>query len=244
ASALSSLAVGALATVREEGRFERPDFLRALRSALSLRWPGDTGRIVPSLLLASSAISTFYVAFSLKVFGASGRSDAVMGMLVSAAGLTGAVMGPIYGRIVDRIGGRRAFIASCLLYALYFVVGSLASDFKVLAALMVIPLFALHYSARNALAISLAPYEKAAASSVTSAMGSISEALGNGLGGVIMGSLGMNAAMWIAAALSASAAPVLEVACLRKSGGRGGGGNPTHDPSAGAGNEAGRDSNL
>lgn len=99
------------------------------------------------------------------------------------------------------------------------------SDFKVLAALMVIPLFALHYSARNALAISLAPYEKAAASSVTSAMGSISEALGNGLGGVIMGSLGMNAAMWIAAALSASAAPVLEVTCLRRSGGRGGEGN-------------------
>ena len=82
---------------------------------------------MPSLLLANSAISTFYVAFSLKVFEASGRSDAVMGMLVSAAGLTDAVMGPIYGRIVDRIGGRRAFTASCLLYALYFVVGSLAA---------------------------------------------------------------------------------------------------------------------
>ncbi|MDK2465173.1 MAG: MFS transporter [Candidatus Korarchaeota archaeon] len=220
ASALSSLAVAALATVREEGRLERPDFLRAVRSALGLRWPGDTGRIVPSLLLASSAISTFYVAFSLKVFEASGRSDAVIGLLVSAAGLTGAIMGPIYGRIVDRIGGIRAFTASCLLYALYFVVGSLVSDFKVLAALMVIPLFALHYSARNALAISLAPDEKAAASSVTSAMGSISEALGNGLGGVIMGFWGMSAAMWIAAALSASAAPILEVARPSESGGR------------------------
>ncbi len=47
ASALSSLAVGVLATVREEGRLERSDFLRALRSALSLRWPGARGGSCP-----------------------------------------------------------------------------------------------------------------------------------------------------------------------------------------------------
>ncbi len=213
ASALSSLAVGVLATVREERGAGRPDLAAAIRSAISLGWPGDTGRVIPSLLLTSSAISTFYVSFSLKVFEASGRSDALMGILVSAAGLAGAVMGPIYGRLVDRVGGRRAFVASCLLYSLYFAAGAVARDFKVLAALMVVPLFALHYSARNALAISLAPEEKASASSVTSAIGSVSEALGNGMGGVVVGSLGLDAAMWIAVGLSALAAPTLEVSC-------------------------------
>ncbi len=181
------------------------DVSRALRRTVRLEFPGRTREYVPIFVIASLSISVFYVAFSIKVFEASGRSNSLMGLLIAAAGLLGTLTGPIYGRLTDRLGGGRSFLISCLAYSAYFAVAGLVQDLLLLALLMVIPIFPFHYSSRNALAMELAPEERASAVSVPSSLGSISDALGNYVGGTFMGLLGLTETMVLGSLLSMTA---------------------------------------
>ncbi len=193
------------------------DLRSALKRTIQLEFPGRTKRYVPVFLTASLSISVFYVAFSIKVFEASGRSNSLMGLLIAAAGLLGTLTGPVYGKLTDRLGGMRTFLASCLIYSAYFSVGAFINDLTLLALLMVIPIFPLHYSSRNALAIELAPEERASAVSVPSSLGSISEAMGNYLGGTLMGLLGLTETMIAGSILSLTAGIIIRL-CDKKGG--------------------------
>lgn len=173
-----------------------------ISKTLKPRFPARTRYFAPVFLLASTSISVFYVAFSIKVYEASSQSNTLMGILIATAGLLGAAFGPIYGRVTDRLGGLRAFMVSCFLYGIYFLVGAVIQDLLLMAILMIIPLFPFHYSARNSLAIELAPEERASAVSVPSSIGSISEALGNCFGGLSMGLIGLMPTMIIGTVLS------------------------------------------
>ncbi len=181
------------------------DVRRALKRTVQLEFPGRTREYVPIFITASLSISVFYVAFSIKVFEASGRSNSLMGLLIAAAGLLGTLTGPIYGRLTDRLGGGRSFLISCLVYSAYFAAAGLVQDLLLLALLMVIPIFPFHYSSRNALAMELAPEERASAVSVPSSLGSISDALGNYVGGTFMGLLGLTETMVMGSLLSMTA---------------------------------------
>ncbi len=181
------------------------DIGNAIRKTIQLKFPGKTREYVPVFLAASLSISVFYVAFSIKVFEASGRSNSLMGLLIAAAGLLGTLTGPIYGRLTDRLGGGRSFLISCLVYSAYFAAAGLVQDLLLLALLMVIPIFPFHYSSRNALAMELAPEERASAISVPSSLGSISDALGNYVGGTFMGLLGLTETMVLGSLLSMTA---------------------------------------
>ncbi|MDK2372183.1 MAG: MFS transporter [Candidatus Korarchaeota archaeon] len=205
----------------KDGPYRSLDIKGALKRTIQLKFPGRTKEYVPMFLTASLSISVFYVAFSIKVFEASGRSNSLMGLLIAAAGLLGTLTGPVYGKLTDRLGGMRSFLVSCLVYSTYFSIAAFIEGLTLLALLMVIPIFPFHYSSRNALAMELAPEEKASAVSVPSSLGSISEAVGNYVGGTLMGLLGLTETMIAGSILSLAAG-----AMIRLRGRKGEGGDP------------------
>lgn len=188
----------------------------AVRKTVKPGFPGRVKDYAFIFLIVSLSISLFYVAFSIKVFEASGRSNLLMGILIAAAGLLGTLTGPFYGKLTDRLGGRRSFLISCLAYSFYFMIAAIVQDFLVLALLMVLPMFPFHYSSRNALAIELAPEERASAVSVPSSIGSISDALGSYLSGTLMGLIGLTETMVIASIMSLTAGIAMRALSWRK----------------------------
>ncbi len=190
--------------VRDSPKDSKLNIKEAIRRTLTMEFPGKTRYIVPFLFLASLSISTFYAAFSIKVFEKSHRSNTLIGLLISGAGLFGAIFGPLYGKLVDRIGGAMSFTLSCFIYSIYFLLGAETQDLFGLALLMVLPLFPLHYASRNTFAMELAPEESASAVSVPSSLGSISDAIGNYLGGVSLGIIGITWTILLSAATSLS----------------------------------------
>ncbi len=179
----------------------RKGFLEALSYTIKPEFPGETKKLVLPFLLSGSAISMFFAAFSLKLFEASGRSNTLIGVLMAVAGLMGTVAAPLYGKMVDRVGALRSFLISCVIYSAYFLIGALVSDLVALSALMVIPLFPLHYNAKVALSMKLSNGMESTAVSTAASMGSISEAVGNYVGGALMSVLGVDPVMSLAGAI-------------------------------------------
>ncbi len=187
--------------IEGELKLPRRGVRRAFSYALKPEFPGKTRYLVMPFLLAGSAISMFYAAFSLKLFEASGRSNTLMGVLLSTSGLLGTVVAPFYGKLVDRIGALKGFVVSCALYSVYFVAGALIQDLVTLSFMMVLPLFPLHYNAKVALSMKVSEGMISTAVSTATSMGSISEALGNYVGGALMSFTGVDSAMLAASAL-------------------------------------------
>ncbi len=197
-------------SLKEDGSTtSRVEIKKALYKVFRLEFPRGTRKVILPFFLASLSLSTFYAAFSIKVYEASSRSNTLLGVLVSLAGLFSTVSGPIYGKLVDRLGGKRSFAVSCIIYSLYFLAGVIASDILILAILTVLPLFPLHYTSRNALAMELLPEEKASAISVPSSLGSIAEATGNYISGVTMTFVSPSGTMLLGPLLSITAVLIL-----------------------------------
>lgn len=212
ATAISVPSILLFLSLREDGSTtSRVEIKEALYRVFRLEFPRGTRKVILPFFLASLSLSTFYAAFSIKVYEASSRSNTLLGVLVSLAGLFSTVLGPIYGKLVDRLGGKRSFAISCIIYSLYFLAGVIASDILILAILMVLPLFPLHYTSRNALAMELLPEEKASAVSVPSSLGSIAEATGNYISGVTMTFVGPSGTMLLGPLLSITAVLILLV---------------------------------
>ncbi len=188
--------------IKDSPRGGRLDVREAIKRTLAMEFPGKTKYIVPFLFLAGLSISTFYAAFSIKVFEKSNRSNTLIGILISLAGLFGAISGPLYGKLVDKIGGAKGFALSCFIYSIYFILGAKTQNLSGLALLMILPLFPLHYTSRNAFAMKLAPEESASAVSVPSSLGSISDAIGNCVGGVLLGVIGIPWTILLSATMS------------------------------------------
>ncbi len=210
---ISAASLLAAAGIRELRARSQLNMREAAKWAVSLRVPKQLAALAASLLIASISLSQFYLAATAKLMEACSFSPVYYGAVTSASGLLSGLSSPLYGRLVDKLGGYRSYILSCILYVAYLPAVAATSSPLTLAVLLALPLFQFLYIARTALALKLSEH-KGEAYSISSGVCSLSEFIGNLTGSILEQHIGINESI-LASAAGVAVAPLILHLCSR-----------------------------
>ncbi|MCC6029488.1 MAG: hypothetical protein LM591_05055 [Candidatus Korarchaeum sp.] len=135
------------------------------------------GLLTPILILEGFVTPLTYTLIEIKLYEFFGRSSSVIGLLLSISMLLDIILGPLIGKLVDRLSGIISFLCSSVLLLVHLALSTLLEDGMFLVSLLLIPIQPLYYSSRNKLATELTGSPRGLSISLPIAASSLSHAI-------------------------------------------------------------------